>query len=144
MTVQEMRRYLNIVFFFALSIVLMGCAEKGSSLERLSIDFPNGESRLLVQRDGQAFLFYGALPQRQIVKKGTFDIDSLYEQLRERLHDNVPRENWPNPKSTFGMVQITFRGGKPKEYLIFDEEEFAAQLFDKVRKNIVDQKPTGF
>jgi hypothetical protein len=37
------------------------------------------------------------------------------------------------------MVQITWKAGTEKEYLIFDEEEFASALFDKARKNIVDQ-----
>ena len=139
-----MRRYVNAVVIVTLSIVLMGCAVKSSSIDMLSIDYPNGEARLLVQRDGKASLFYGALPQQQIVRKGTFDIDDLYKQLEGRLHDNVPREKWPNPKSTFGMVKIRFRDGRLKDYLIFDEGQFTTLLFEKARKNTVDQKASGF
>ncbi len=136
-----MKRHL---IFFALATLLIlgiGCNEKYDSIESISIDFPHGETRLLVQRNGDAFLFYGALPQHQKIKNGALNIDELYQQLQWRLHDNVPRENWPNPKSTVGMVQIRFKDGKQRSYLIFDEKEFATRLFYEARKNIVGQKP---
>ena len=82
-------------------------------------------------------MFYGALPEHQKVKNGTFDIDELYEQLKTRLHDNAPREEWSKPQSKAGMVTINVAGKAEKDYLIFDEEEFAEHLFNKARKNIV-------
>jgi len=121
-----------------------GCNEKTSSIKSISIDFPHGETRLLVRRNGEAFLLYGALPQHQKVKNSTFDVDELYKQLQTRLHDNVPREKWPNPKSKAGMVTINFDNKVEKVYLIFDEAEFAERLFNKAKKNIVGQIPEFF
>lgn len=122
-------------------LLQMRCNEKTSSIERISIDFPHGETRLLVRRNGEALLFYGALAQHQKIKNSTFDVDELYKQLQTRLHDNVPREEWPNPKSKAGMVTINFNNKAKKDYLIFDEEEFAERLFNKAKKNIVGQIP---
>jgi len=139
-----MKRYFDAVISVLFVLIATGCAERSSSIERLSIDYPNGETRLLVQRDGQAFLLYGALPQRRPVKEGTFDIDDLYASLQQRLHNAVPREQWPNPRSTFGTVHITLSDGKKKDCLIFDEEVFATQLFDKARKGLIDATLQAF
>ncbi len=135
-----MKKYIQFAALMAvLILVVTGCKEEAGSIESISIDFPHGETRLLVQRNGDAFLFYGALPQRQRIKNGTFDIDELYDQLQGRLHDNVPREKWPNPRSRAGMVQIRFQGKYKRDYLIFDEEVFTDRLFSKARKNLVLQ-----
>ena len=133
----------TICFFVLITLFFlqMGCNEKASSIQSISIDFPHGETGLLVRRNGEALLFYCALPQHQKVKNSTFDIDELYKQLQTRLHDNVPREEWPNPKSKAGMVTIDFDNKAKKDYLIFDEEEFAERLFNKAKKNIVGQIP---
>jgi hypothetical protein len=135
-----MYRHINIAALMVL-LVLVGTAwgEDTNSIESISIDFPHGETRLLVQRNGESFLFYGALPQYQKIKNNTFDIDELYKQLQERLRDNVPREQWPNPKSRAGMVQIRFQDKHKRDYLIFDEDVFAERLFSKARKNAVLQ-----
>ena len=132
------------ICFFVLTTLFflqMGCNGKTSSIQSISIDFPHGETRLVVRRNGEALLFYGALPQHQKVKNSTFDIDALYKQLQTRLHDNVPREKWPNPKSKAGMVTINFDNKAKKDYLIFDEEKFAERLFSKAKMNIVGQIP---
>jgi hypothetical protein len=134
-----MRGLFNTIVLAVLSLAVQGADGKNGSLERISIDFPYGETGLIVQKDGAAFPAYGALPQMRPFKKGTFDIDDIYAQVQARSHDNVPREKWPNPRSRFGMVQITGKAGTEKEHRIFDEEEFASGLFDKARKNIVDR-----
>jgi hypothetical protein len=113
-----------------------GCSQKSGAIESILISYPMGETALLVQNSGESSLFYGALPQYQKIKQGTFDVDGLYHQLETRLHDNVPREKWPDPKSESGMVNILFQDGTKKAYLIFDEQAFAEQLFSKARENI--------
>lgn len=90
-------------------------------------------------RNGDAFLYYGASPKAQVIKNGAFDIDELYEQLKTRLHNNVPREQWPNPRSIAGMVTIHVAEKEEQDFLIFDEETFSALLFEKARNHIIDQ-----
>lgn len=130
--------FLALMFLFSVQI---GCNAETRSMESISIDFPHGETRLLVRRNGDAFLFYGAVPQSQKVKNGVFDIDELYKQLRTRLHNKVPREKWPNPDSRAGMVTVQFDSTAKKDYLIFDEAEFTERLFKKAKQNIVGHAP---
>jgi hypothetical protein len=113
-----------------------GCSQKVGAIESILISYPMGETTLLVQNSGESSLFYGALPQYQKIKQGTFDVDGLYHQLETRLHDNVPREKWPDSDSEAGMVNILFQDGTKKAYLIFDEQALAEQLFSKARENI--------
>ena len=136
-----MKRTVYYLVLMTLFLLQAGCNDNISSIESISIDFPHGETRLLVQKNGDAFLFYGALPQSQKIKNSVFDIDELYTQLQPRLHDNVPREKWPNPTSKSGMVTITFDNNEQRDYLIFDEEEFADRLFNKAKNNIVGKRP---
>jgi hypothetical protein len=130
------------IHFIALMILffpgIVGCEKEQSPIESISIDFPHGETRLLVTSNGEAFLYYGALPSYQKVRSGTFDIEILYKQLETRLHDNVPREEWSNPGATAGMAIIAFKDQSEKTYLIFDRH-FAEQLFKKGRENIIDK-----
>lgn len=129
-------------FALALSFILQtGCNRDNSSIERIVIDFPHGETRLHVWKSGEARLFYGARPQHKKIKNNTFDLADLYKQLKSRLHDNVPRERWPNPQSTAGMVTITLSDQTETDYLIFDEEQLTERLFSKARKNILGQIP---
>ena len=121
---------INLIFSQA------GCTQKAGAIESILISYPIGETTLLVQSNGESSLFYGALPQYQKIKQGIFNIDELYNQSKTRLHDNVPREEWPDPKSEAGMVNILFQDGTKKEYLIFDEQAFTEQLFSKARENI--------
>jgi hypothetical protein len=134
---KKMTRAICFLILMALFFLLAGYEEDRRSIESISIDFPSGETRLVVWKDGTASLFYGALPQSEIIKSGTFNIEELYKQLQPRLHRNLPREDWPNPNSTRGMVQLKFKDKSEKDYLIFDEQDFAEKLFSKARKHIV-------
>lgn len=128
----------------AIVIVLLNltaCGSNASPVEMIIMDYPHGETRLYVERNGQARLSYGPHPQFQEVKTGTFKIDDLYQQLIPRLHDNVPREEWPDQKSVAGMVTITYQDKTEKDYLIFDAKEFAEDIFNKARKNRLDPDP---
>ena len=50
----------------AMALVLAsGCNTQADRVTSISIDFPHGATRLLVERDGETYLFYGALPQYQ-------------------------------------------------------------------------------
>lgn len=119
----------------AMLIAAGGCSEKIGSIQSISIDYPHGETRLVVQKNGEALLYYGALPRHQKIKNGSFDVDALYKQLRPMLHSNVPREEWPDPKSVAGMVIIRHDNNIQSEHLVFDAEEFTERLFNEARNN---------
>ena len=136
-----MKKTICYFVLLLLSFLQAGCNKDNSSIESIIMDYPHGETRLHVRRNGAALLFYGARPEHHKVKNGTFDIDELYEQLKTRLHDNIPREEWPNPRSKAGMVTIDVASKAEKVYLIFDEEEFTEHIFYKARQNIVGQVP---
>ena len=123
------------------SLSLTACSDNGRSIEMIIMDYPHGETGLYVERNGRTRLSYGPNPQFQAVKTGTFKIDDLYQQLLPRLHDNVPREEWPDQKSVAGMVTIIYQDETKKDYLIFDATEFAKDIFNKARKNRLDPDP---
>ncbi len=135
-----MNKRINFIALMILLITgIVGCKEDRNPIESISIDYPHGETRLLVERSGEAFLYYGALPSFQKVRSGTFDTEILYKQLETRLHDNVPREEWSNPRATAGMVIIAYQDQSEEDYLIFDEQ-YAEQLFREARENILDKE----
>jgi hypothetical protein len=132
-------------FIFILAVVcvwmLSACNTDQNPVTRISLDFPHGGLRLLVQRDGDTRLFYGALPHSRIVKSGTFDVDELFQQLQPQLHDNSPGENPPSGQP-FGIATLEFADGTEQDYLIYDEA-FAEALFKTACANIVDEEDAG-
>jgi len=111
------------------ALVLASGAATAGEVSSISLDFPYGELRLLVQRDGEAHLFYGALPSSPVLAAGTLDIDTLFAQVQPKLHPVVPTEEQP-----FGMVTISFTGGGSRDYLIYDGD-FAATLLGAACRN---------
>jgi hypothetical protein len=122
-------------------LILSGCNTDENSVELISLDFPHGGLRLLVQRDRDARLFYAALPTARIVRQGTFDIDELYQQLQPRLHENMPAENRPI-EQPYGVANLEFADGSERNYLIYDEA-FAEALLKSACANIVGVEDTG-
>ena len=133
-------RVKDFAIFFLLATLFFATSCNAASIKTIDMDYPHGTDRLMVKDNGDTFLYYASLPQHKKIKKGTFTVDELYNQLKGRLHDNAPRETWPNPKSTAGMVQIRFDDGRQKDYLIFDEEEFAGEIFKRARENIIGDR----
>ena len=117
------------------ALILSGCNTYGRSVALITLDFPHGELRLLIQRDGDTRLFYGELPTYRAVKNGTFDIDEIFKQLQTRLHDVVPAENRPIGQP-YGMVTLVFSDGSKQDYMIYDGV-FVKELFKVACANIV-------
>jgi|GEM_PF-2691907 len=134
-----MKSTITRILWIVAVLLLAGCGQKDRSLIGISLDFPYGETRLLVQRDGEAYLFYGELPQSQVVKKDTFDIDRLFDQLQTRVKENAPAEDRPLGQP-FGSVSFHYEDGNSQEYLIYDGS-FAEELFETARKNIESHSP---
>lgn len=135
------KRWLNFAVLALCFLFLGGCNKDSRVIESISIDFPHGGTRLVVWKSEEAALYYGALPQHDFVSTGVFDVEDLYKKLQPHLHSNVPREEWPNPSATAGMVQVKFKDKGKKNYLIFDEKAFAEELFSKARQNVVGESP---
>jgi len=124
------------VFTFISTILIMAaCASAQNTIDVFIMDYPQGEYRIHVNSTGEAYLYYGARPQSQTIKTNTFSADGLYLIFKQHLHPNVPREEWPNPKSQSGMVTIRYSDGTQEDYLIFDALELTKQVFDKAKQN---------
>lgn len=130
-------RILVILAFILLS--LFGCYTDTNPVTSIVMDFPHGETRLLIRRDGEALLFYGALPESQIVKPGLFEIDEIADELQPRLSKVVPAEERPLDQP-YGMVTLQFTNGSQQDYFIYDGA-FADELFQTARENIVGSDP---
>jgi len=120
-------------------LLLVGCNTVSSAVTSVSLDFPHGETRLLVQRDGDTRLYYGELPAYKVVKNSTFDIDELFNQLQTRIHKVVPAEERPTGQP-YGMVTFGFYDGSARDYLIYDKS-FAEDLFTTAQANLIDAAP---
>jgi hypothetical protein len=119
-----------------LLLTAVGCATIPDNIDKFIMDYPHGEYRIHVKKTGEAYLYYGAAPSAEVIKKNTFSVDELYRTFKEHLHPNLPREDWPNPKSEAGMVTIIYTDGKEENFLIFDIPDITGRIFDKAKENI--------
>ena len=136
-----MRSRFTLLAITVCALVLSACNTDPPLVTWISIDFPHGALRLLVQREGDARLFYGALPTSRVIQKSPGNIDDLFQQLQPRLHDVVPAENRPIGQP-YGMVTIEFSDGNQRDYLIYDET-FAVDLFKAACANSVEAEDVG-
>jgi hypothetical protein len=134
-----MRLRFTLLTITLCALIVSACDTEPSLVTAIIVDFPHGALRLLVQRDGETRLFYGALPADRAVKSNTFNIDDLFGQLQPRLHDNVSAENRPIGQP-YGMATIEFSDGSEQDYLIYDEK-FAVELFQAACANLVEEEP---
>jgi hypothetical protein len=126
----------GIVFLGITAVLaLSACRAAPRSVESISLDFPYGETRLLVRRGGEARLFYAALPESLTLRTGVFDIDALMDQLQPRLHDVVSGEQLAG--RSFGMLTLTYRDRDAGDYFLYDGE-FADGLFVTACRNVAD------
>lgn len=116
-------------------MVLAGCTTKA---ERISLSFPYGELRLLVQRDSDTLLFYGALPQSRTIPSDIFDIDELFTQLQTRLHEMAPAEK-RLPGQPYGAVTIWLSDGRSRDYMLYDGD-YAGEIFKLACQHRVRQE----
>lgn len=116
-------------------------AGEATRVERITVDFPHGGSRLTVEAGGEATLAYGALPRTERVRPGVFDVRALHEELAPMLRPNVPREDWPRPGGQWGMVHVELGDGRSRAYLIRDAGQRVRTLFQRARANLIGVSP---
>jgi hypothetical protein len=121
-------RFRSAVFAFCtlMGLAVSGCQPKIETAESISLDFPYGETRLLVRRGGEARLFYAALPESLMLESDVFDFDELMGQLKPRLHDVVTGDLVAG--RPFGIVTVNYRNRSSGDYFLYDGE-FAEALF---------------
>jgi hypothetical protein len=122
------------LLLFVTALHVGAVAQAPSPVRRISLDFPHGELRLLVDRDGPSQLFYAAAPFGREVVAGTFDIDTLRGPLTSRLLPVTAAETHPVGQ-LFGTVSLWFAPGKTDEYLIADQA-FAEGLLQRACANL--------
>ena len=120
-------------------VIANGCSKRAEMPTTISMDFPHGETRLLVKEDGTAFLFYAALPQHEVVRPNTFELDQLFNELQDKIDPNAPMEERPVHEA-YGMVTFRFSDGREDVCLIYDGA-FAEAYFEIARANIVGSIP---
>ncbi|MHC4232003.1 MAG: hypothetical protein ACYSQY_01015 [Planctomycetota bacterium] len=123
-----------------LTLLGMSCAPQENKIDVMIADYPHGERRIRVEQTGEAYLSYGARPQFQVIKPGVFSVENLYAQLQDHLHENQPREQWPDRTSECGMVTVYFSDGTKKDFLIFDKAELMGEIFTQAEQNIVGER----
>ena len=129
-----MNRFALKLFILAMTLVSSASAQCG--IDMFIMDFPHGERRIHVKQTGEAYLYYGAKPSAQIITKGTFSVAELYDTFKPFLHQNLPREQWPDPQSQAGLVTVGYINGEEEDYLIFDLQALAGEIFETAEKNI--------
>ena len=122
-------------FIYTILLTCASCDTAPSDIQFISISYPAGESDLRIWGDGTARLYYGAHPEGRRIKAGVFDIDEVYASLKDRLHKNVPRQEWAHPHAQFGHILIKSTKRGEQDYLIFDSEDLTRELFKKARTN---------
>lgn len=125
-----------VASFISTLLIVASCTSARNTIDMFIMDYPHGEHRIHVKKSGEAYLYYGAGPKSQTIKTNTFSADGLFITLKEHLHPNVPREEWPNPKSQAGMVTIRYTDGTQENYLIFDLSELTKKIFERAKQNI--------
>lgn len=119
---------------FTLLLLVFFCLGPATAeVEALIFDYPHGEDRIHVSRDGATRLYYAALPQATKVRTGTITLDELYRKLKPHFHPNTPREDWPDPQATRGMVTLVHLDGSEETFLIFDQGKLASDIFNKAK-----------
>ena len=127
----------NILKLTLILLLSATCAQAQGNIDMFIMDYPQGEYRIHVKSTGEAYLYYGAGASAKVIRNGTFSAEHLYSVFRPHLHPNLPREEWPNPKSQAGMVTIRYTDGKEEDYLIYDLRELTERIFDKAKHNII-------
>jgi hypothetical protein len=136
-----MRSRFTLLSIMLWALMVSACNTADPLVTRIIVDFPRGALRLLVQRDGDSRLFYGALPTYRAIQNSPFNIDDLFDQLRPRLHDVLPAEDRPLGQP-YGMATIEVSDGSKQDYLIYDEM-FALELFKTACTNLAQEEDVG-
>jgi hypothetical protein len=123
-----------------LTLLGMSCAPQENKIDAIIADYPHGQRRIRAEQSGEAYLSYGARPQFQVIEPDIFSVEKLYAQLQGHLHENQPREQWPDPTSERGMVTVFFSDGTKKDFLIFDKAELMGKIFTQAEQNIVGER----
>lgn len=134
----EYLRSFGFVVLGALSMVILWMFTRPLSADWIWIQYPldqevTDRKVLVVQRNHDTLLSQDG--PRQALRRGAFDIDTLFQQLLGQLVNT-----WDEDKRVgqpVGVVRIWFSDDTSGTYLIYDEQ-FADELFAWARDNLVE------
>lgn len=135
----EVKMKLVTLKLFFVTMTFVSCAMAQNDIDVFIMDYPHGENRIHVMRSGESYLYFGASPSAKTISKDTFSAEDLYETFKPYLHDNKPREEWPDRNSQSGMITVKFLNGEEKSFLIFDLNELTSAIFERAEKNVTGQ-----
>ncbi|MDR7194575.1 hypothetical protein [Luteimonas terrae] len=95
-----LNRVISAGFALAFLVVGNGAAAHESSVPGLIVDMPHGGCRLVVQKDGNASISYGAMPKLIRVTPGTFNFNQLALLLRAKSYPQSDRSLHGEPVGT--------------------------------------------
>ena len=92
---------------FALTFLAVGNGAPAheNPVPSLSVDMPHGGCRLAVKKDGEASIFYGAMPRSVRVTPGTFNFDQLILLLRAKSYPQSDRSLHSEPVGTLSLPE---------------------------------------
>ena len=137
----NMKRVIGYLIIVSFLFMQVSCRDTTSEIDTITIMFPMGGTDLRVWKNGEARLYYNTSIRHSIIKKGIFNTEQLYKQIKLYLHPNVPSEDWSDPKAKAGMVQIKYTNKNEESFLIFNPQKWTSKLFNKARTNILSTFP---
>ena len=131
-------RSFGFVVLGALLVFILWMFTRPLSADTIWIQYPihqddTRQSILLVRRNDDTLLSQSG--PRQVVRRGAFDIDSLFQQLLGQLVNTWDEEK--RVDEAIGVVRIWFSDDTSGTYLIYDKK-FADEIFAWARDNLVD------
>jgi hypothetical protein len=99
-------RILTVLPLLAFGLLFAACRPTSADVIAIALGFPHGETYLVVQREGDARLGYGAMLGNP-VRGDAFDIDQIFDDLQESLQPVEPAGNRPFDQP-YGMVTFSY------------------------------------
>jgi len=137
----NMKRILGYLIIVPFLFMQASCSDTTSEIDTITIMFPMGGTDLRVRKNGEARLYYNTSVRHSTIKKGIFNTEQLYKQIKLYLHPIVPSENWSDPKAKVGMVQIKYTNKNEESFHIFNPQKWTSKLFNKAKINILSEIP---
>ena len=114
-------------------LLVTGCFE--NEIVRITVDYPYGETRLMLVGTGESFLFSGNKTDFQVVEKDVFSARKVYAGLKDHLLPFLYGTQ-PEPGRPYGTVHVDYGDGRRESFFLADGT-FALQMFETARSRLI-------